>query len=33
MQRVVEELKAEGYAIIRGFLSPAAIEEIGGVLD
>jgi hypothetical protein len=33
MQRVVEELKAEGYAIIRGFLSPAAIEEIGGEAD
>jgi hypothetical protein len=33
MQHIVEELETEGYAIIRGFLSPAAIEEIGGEAD
>jgi phytanoyl-CoA hydroxylase len=33
MQNVVEALKAEGYAIIRGFLSAAETEEIAAEVD
>jgi hypothetical protein len=33
VKQFVEELETLGYAIIRGFLPPAAIEEIGAEAD
>jgi phytanoyl-CoA hydroxylase len=33
MKNVVEQLRSEGYAIIRGFLSPTEIAEIAGEAD
>jgi ectoine hydroxylase-related dioxygenase (phytanoyl-CoA dioxygenase family) len=33
MQDLVDELEADGYAIVRGFLSPAEIAEVGAEAD
>jgi hypothetical protein len=33
MQNFVGELRSEGYAVIRGFLTPAETEEIGAEVD
>ena len=33
MQKFVEELRSEGYTVIRGFLTPAEIEEIAAEVD
>jgi hypothetical protein len=33
MQKIVDEIKREGFAIIRGFLSPAETAEISAEVD
>ena len=33
MQNFIEELRSEGYAVIRGFLTPAETEEIAAEVE
>jgi len=33
MQHIVDELKSEGYAIIRGFLSPTETDAVSAEVD